>query len=52
MCDGDIPIREVMRVLSESGYDGYVVAEHFGSRSYAENMERSILNMRKEGWVE
>lgn len=52
VCDGDIPIREVMRVLSESGYDGYVVAEHFGSCSYAENMERSILNMRKEGWVE
>ncbi len=49
--DGDIPIREVLQRLLDAGYDGYAVAEFFGSRSYAENMEKSILNLRKEGWI-
>lgn len=49
--DGDIPIREVLKTLTDAGYSGYVVAEFFGSRSYAENMEKSISNLRNGGWV-
>ncbi len=49
--DGDIPIREVLQRLSYKGYAGYVVAEFFGSRSYAENMEKSIANLRNGDWV-
>ncbi len=49
--DGDIPINDVLRVLSEAQYTGYVVAEHFGSLSYAAHIEGSIGNLRKEGWV-
>lgn len=49
--DGDIPIREVLKNLKEADYNGYVVAEHFGSHSYAEHMKGSIKNLQKEGWV-
>ena len=49
--DGDIPIREVLKTLTDAGYSGYVVTEFFGSRSYAENMEKSIANLRNGGWT-
>ena len=52
VCDGDIPMGEVLQTLAGAGYDGYVVTEFFGSKSYADNIEKSILNLRKEGWVE
>ncbi len=49
--DGDIPIREVLETLVKTNYEGYVVAEHFGSRSYADHMEQSIKNLRAGGWI-
>ena len=52
VCDGDIAMGEVLRILAGSGYDGYVVTEFFGSLSYADNIEKSIVNLRREGWVE
>ena len=49
--DGDIPVDEVLRRLAQADYDGYVVTEFFGSRSYAENMEKSIMNLQNGGWT-
>ncbi len=49
--DGDIPVDEVLRRLAQADYDGYVVTEFFGSISYTDNMEKSILNLRKKGWI-
>ena len=51
VCDGDIPIYTVLRNLADAGYDGYVMAEFFGSKSYSLNMERSAENLKKEGWI-
>ncbi|MCR5603681.1 MAG: sugar phosphate isomerase/epimerase [Lachnospiraceae bacterium] len=49
--DGDIPINEVLQKLTETGYDGYVLTEFFGSHSYFCHIERSAENLKKEGWI-
>ncbi len=50
--EGDIPIDDVLGRLAKTDYAGYVMTEFFGSVSYAENIEKSIINLRRKGWVE
>lgn len=50
--DGDIPMDDILGRLAEINYSGYVMTEFFGSASYAENIEKSITNLRRKGWVE
>lgn len=50
--DGDIPIDTVLQKLCENGYSGYVMTEFFGSMSYADNIEKSVTNLRRKGWIE
>ena len=46
VCDGDIPMDEILRGLKGVGYDGYLMAEFFGAASYAELIEKSIENLK------
>lgn len=49
--DGDIKMEAVLERLAEINYRGYVMTEFFGSESYAENIEKSIANLQRKGWV-
>ena len=46
VCDGDIPMDEILRGLKGVGYDGYLMAEFFGAASYAELIEKSAKNLK------
>jgi sugar phosphate isomerase/epimerase len=46
VCDGDIPMDEILRGLKAVGYDGYLMAEFFGAESYAELIEKSAKNLK------
>ena len=46
VCDGDIPMDEILRGLKAVGYDGYLMAEFFGAASYAELIEKSAKNLK------
>ena len=50
--EGDIPMDDILGRLAEIHYSGYFMTEFFGSVSYTDNIEKSIINLQEKGWVE
>lgn len=46
--DGMMPIAELIRMLKESGYDGYLAIEHFDAPDQAEKIKRSAEFLKKQ----
>ncbi len=45
--EGDIPVRECLKVLIEAGYDGYLSIEYEGTEDSVEGVRRGAANLRE-----